>query len=50
LTHLIQTPAKELVSGEYYANSKVSKTTTQESYNLAGAERLNNILGDLIND
>ncbi len=46
LIHLLQTPAKELVSGEYYANSKVSKTSTQESYNLQSAERLNGILGD----
>ena len=49
LTHLLQTPAKELVSGEYYANSKVSKTTTQESYNMASATRLNEILENFTN-
>lgn len=49
LIHLIQTPSSNLVSGEYYANSKVSKTSTQESYNLLSAERLNGILEDLTN-
>jgi len=39
LLHLVQAPKSELVSGEYYANSKLKKTT-KESYNLESAKRL----------
>ena len=39
LTYLIETPTKELVSGEYYANKKVTKIT-KESYNMVMAEKL----------
>ncbi len=48
LIHLLQTPAKELVRDAYYANAKVAKTTTKESYNMASAEQLNTILYNLL--
>ena len=37
--HLINTSSLDLKSGEYYANSKVTKTTSY-SYNMETAEKL----------
>ena len=39
LIHLAETPSEELVSGEYYTQKHVAKTT-KESYDLAMAEKL----------
>jgi NAD(P)-dependent dehydrogenase (short-subunit alcohol dehydrogenase family) len=45
--HLIDTPNSELRSGEYYANSKVTRTT-RYSYDLNEAEKLWNIVNEYI--
>jgi hypothetical protein len=43
LNYLIETNNYSLVSGEYYANSKV-KETTKEAYDLEAAKRLVSVL------
>jgi len=47
LIHLITTPLDQLKSGEYYAKSKATKTTTPESYNLSSAEELHGALSKI---
>jgi NAD(P)-dependent dehydrogenase (short-subunit alcohol dehydrogenase family) len=43
LTYLMLTPTSDLKNGEYYANRKVKKTDTKESYNLEIAEQLESV-------
>lgn len=43
LIHLLTESPASLVGGEYYKNRKISKTDTQESYNLQLAEKLNGV-------
>jgi NAD(P)-dependent dehydrogenase (short-subunit alcohol dehydrogenase family) len=47
LMHLLETPAEELISGEYYANRKVTKTTP-EAYDLTVAEKLLEVCGEYL--
>jgi retinol dehydrogenase 12 len=40
LIHLLKEDPSKLISGEYYAKSKATKTTTSETYNLKTAAKL----------
>jgi len=42
LIHLVESPSENLKSGEFYANQKVTKTSTNESNDLEIAEKLEN--------
>lgn len=44
LIYLIESPKNSLISGEYYAKNKLTKTSTSESYNLETAKKMEEVV------